>query len=455
MVALTRRRAPPHWSGSRHLPGLQGRIPAGRRGIVVLATVGSLGDLYPILSLARALEAAGLEARLALAPDDCAVARSWGLDATPIGPSRREMCDRLGMTEDEIAAAILRDPGPLLSRVLIPMLPALTAQVRPLCDDATAVAATSFALHAFLAGEMAGRPLVPILLQPMLTFSAIDPPRTGAFRAAVPGPPIGPLAGAARAWNRVVIAAAHATLRLRHRRELNGVRAKLGLPPMTGTPLIDHGGDVARRIGLWDETFAPVAPDAVPDLVATGFPRSPGGEMALAERRWVEDGPPPLVVTLGSIAQNLGGGTFWDEALDLARRLDMRAVFLHGQAPVPDDPRILALRYAPHADLFPRAAAIVHHGGIGTTAEAIRAGRPQLVVPVGGDQPDNASRLQDLGLADALPLRRFTGKRAAARLSALLSRFDYPEAEAYADFLRARDGAAEAALHLASVALAD
>ena len=444
------RDTPLAWTGIRRLPGLEGRIDLPDRGAVVLSTIGSLGDLYPVLSVARALELTGLEARLALSPDDCETARAWGLLATPIGPSRAEVARRLGVTPERIAADVLRDPGPMVREVLTPMLPALTARIDPLCEGASAVAGTTFALAAALAAERARLPYVPLLLQPMMAFSALDPPRAGAFRLARPDP--GPLA---RPWNRAVLAAARAELRRRHASDLSAVRARLGLPPQPGAPLVDHGADVPLRIGLWDERFSPVPPDAPAGLKALGFPPSPDGDLDMATSRWLDDGPPPLVVTLGSIAQTLAGPAFWTEAAALARAMGLRAVLLHGPATPPAPaPDLLALPYGAHSALFPRAAAIVHHGGIGTTAEAIRSGRPQLVVPVGGDQPDNAARLERMGLAATLPARRFTAARARAALDPLLARFDYGAALALGEEVAATNGAGEAALHLARIALA-
>ena len=407
---------------------------------ILLATLGSLGDLYPVLSLARALRDRGAVARLALAPDDCAVAADWGLPATPVGPSRAEMSRRLGMSGDDIARSVLRDPGPLLNGVLLPMLADLARETESLARGADAVAATTFALHAALAAERRGLPLFPLLLQPMVMFSALDPPRASAFRLAVPQP--GP---AGRLWNRGLIALAHGVLRARHRRALTRIRAGLGLPPQPGTPLVDHGAAVPARLGLWDPRFAPVPADAPSRTVATGFPPSPPGALPPEVAAWLDAGPAPLVVTLGSIAHALAGPRFWDEAAALARRMGRRAVLLHGEAAAPRGDGLLALRYAPHAPLFPRAHAVLHHGGIGTTSEAIRAARPQLVLPVGGDQPDNAARLAGLGLAATLPARRFTARRAERVLAPLLARFDTDRADAFAATVRGRDGAAAAA----------
>ena len=437
------------WREIRRLPGLEGRIDLPNRGAVVLSTVGSLGDLYPVLAIARALELTGLEARLALTPDDCEVARAWGLLATPVGPSQSEVCRRLGVTRDDIAASILRDPGPMLRDVLTPMLPTLAAEMAPLMQGASAVAATPFALAAPMAAEQAGLPFVPLLLQPMMTFSTTDPPRAGPFRAMRPTPgPVG------RVWNRAIAAAARGVLSRRHRTALDTVRTRLGLPPHRGTPLIDPGGPEAMRLGLWDARFSAPPADAPEGLRVVGFPPAPDGDLPPEATRWIEAGPPPLVVTLGSIAQSLAGPRFWHEAVALARVMGLRAVLLHGDAKVPAGPDLLPLRYAAHAALFPQAAAILHHGGIGTTAEALRAGRPQLVIPVGGDQPDNAARLVRLGLAATLPPKRFTADRARVALAPLLERFDYVAAQDLGDGIARTNGAGEAALHLARIALA-
>ena len=77
--------------------------------------------------------------------------------------------------------------------------------------------------------------------------------------------------------------------------------------------------------------------------------------------------------------------------------------------------------YAPFSEIFPYAAVVVHQGGIGTTAQAMRAGCPQLVVPYAFDQPDNAARIKRLGLGLTLPKGRFNAARGADRLHRLLS----------------------------------
>jgi UDP:flavonoid glycosyltransferase YjiC (YdhE family) len=80
---------------------------------------------------------------------------------------------------------------------------------------------------------------------------------------------------------------------------------------------------------------------------------------------------------------------------------------------------VAALDHAPFSKLFPRAAAVVHQGGIGSIGQLLRAGRPQLVVPFAVDQPDNALRVQRLGVAEALYPRRYAARRVTRRLGRL------------------------------------
>ena len=440
------------WSGVSHLSGLEGRIPPSRRGAVVLTTAGSLGDLYPVLSIARSLDRIGVEVRLLLSPDDCVIARSWGLLATPVGPTRAQVAADLGVSFDRLANDFFHIPMPFLRRVVFPAIPDTLPQIEEACIGAACVAGTVMTFTAAIAAERAGLPFVPLTLQPTLAFSALDPPRGPGMDLAVRTPrnPV------TRGWNRAVMGTARSVLRAGLSPSLNRVRARLDLPPHHGTPMVDPGMEaVPIRLGLWSESFAPVPDDAPPGLIAVGFPRAPLGDLSASVQAWLEAGPPPLVVTLGSIAQGIGGPAFWDEAVRLSRALGLRSVLLHGQAEVPDGLDILSLPHTPHAPLFPQAAAILHHGGMGTAAEALRSGRPQLVVPIGGDQPDNAARLTRMGVAVTLPRRQFSASRAMPKLRELLERFDYAHATDLGERIAHEDGALLAAMHLAQIASAD
>ena len=113
---------------------------------------------------------------------------------------------------------------------------------------------------------------------------------------------------------------------------------------------------------------------------------------------FLQAGEAPIVFTLGSSAVHDPRG-FFEQSAEAARMLNRRAVFLIGQNPPPSamSSDSIAVPYAPFSELFPRAAVVVHQGGSGTTAQALRAGHPTLIMPCGFDQPDNAARVKRIG----------------------------------------------------------
>jgi rhamnosyltransferase subunit B len=139
-------------------------------------------------------------------------------------------------------------------------------------------------------------------------------------------------------------------------------------------------------------------------------------------------------------------GSFFVESAKAARLLQRRAVLLVGK----DMPRppaelfsgdIAAFDYAPFSQFLPRAAAIVHQGGIGTTAQAMRSGRPALVMPLSHDQFDNAVRSKRLGIARLMSRRRFHARKVASELRILLDEPIYAQrAAVVGSRIRAEDG---------------
>jgi UDP:flavonoid glycosyltransferase YjiC (YdhE family) len=132
-----------------------------------------------------------------------------------------------------------------------------------------------------------------------------------------------------------------------------------------------------------------------------------------------------VVVTPGSA--NRQAAAFFRAAIGATERINRRALLVTGyreQLPGLLPVHTLHVTYAPFSMLFPRAAAVVHHGGIGTCAQAIAAGVPQVVMPIGFDQPDNASLASRLGVAETIAPAQFTESRVAAALERLLSSKD-------------------------------
>jgi UDP:flavonoid glycosyltransferase YjiC (YdhE family) len=134
---------------------------------------------------------------------------------------------------------------------------------------------------------------------------------------------------------------------------------------------------------------------------------------------------------MASVAAAEVAGPFYEHSVTAAERLGRRAGIIvgknarHCRASLPDG--VIACDYAPFSELFPRAAVIVHAGGVGTTGLAMRSGRPMLVVPYAHDQFDNAARVARAGIARTIPRRRYTPTRVVAELGQLLDNPMYAE----------------------------
>ena len=205
--------------------------------------------------------------------------------------------------------------------------------------------------------------------------------------------------------------------------KLNAFRQELGLQPVSRV-FREWVHSPQRVIGLFPDWFAPPQPDWPEGLRLTGFPQydeSDQQHLSPALLEFLDKGSPPIVFTPGSANQN--AAAFFRGAVDAASRLNRRALLLtrfteHLPA-LP--PTVHHEGYAPLSRLLPRSAALVHHGGIGTLAQALAAGVPQLTMPMGFDQPDNTTRLLRLGVARWVAPSEFSGERVAPLLDTLLT----------------------------------
>jgi UDP:flavonoid glycosyltransferase YjiC (YdhE family) len=225
------------------------------------------------------------------------------------------------------------------------------------------------------------------------------------------------------------------------------LREAIGLPRAVSNPLID-GQSPLLHLAFFSRWIMARQPDWPPQTVVTGFPWYDGSGAAglPAElEQFLNAGPPPIVFTLGTaVAEDAGAVQFFETSAAAAKALGRRAVLIlkepHNRPhQLPEG--VAAFDYAPFLELFPRAAVIVHHGGIGTTGLAMRSGRPMLVMPCAWDQPDNAARVARLGIARTIPRRRYTPGRVAAELHRLLNDPTYTrQASALAVQVRHEDG---------------
>jgi UDP:flavonoid glycosyltransferase YjiC (YdhE family) len=261
-------------------------------------------------------------------------------------------------------------------------------------------------------------PWVSTILAPMSFMSATDfpvvaaAPRLSAVRRALPF--IG------HVLRSLVRRATHEWVK-----PVRQLRHDLGLPA-GGNALVEGQFSPRMTLALFSRLLVTPQRDWPPNVHVTGFVFYNGPEALSSElKTFLDAGAPPVVFTLGSSAVG-AAGSFYEHSAAAAARLGVRAVLLRGPYPENEPQRtrsrdILVIDRAPHQLLFPRASAIVHPGGAGTTGQALRAGKPTLVVPHAHDQPDNADRVTRLGVARTLFPSAYTTDRVARELERLLN----------------------------------
>jgi UDP:flavonoid glycosyltransferase YjiC (YdhE family) len=257
-------------------------------------------------------------------------------------------------------------------------------------------------------------PLATVHLSPSIFLSAHAPPRLPGLRL---------LPGWTPRWvTRGVLQAMGTGIDALIAPQLNAFRAEVGLDPVKGV-LRGYWHSPRRVIGLFPEWFAEPQADWPPQVRLTGFPLFDEPDLSPVTEEleaFLCAGEPPVAFTPGSAMWQ--GRRFFEASVDACVRTGHRGLLLtrhtdHLPARLP--PGVIHVHYAPFSRLLPRCAALVHHGGIGSSAQGLAAGVPQLVTPFAHDQPDNAERLRRLGVARVLPPQRYTGPRIAAALRGL------------------------------------
>ncbi len=376
--------------------------------------------------------------------------RGEGLDFAPIRPDADDLIARVGLELGEMARKMAVDDKFLFDTLIFPHLRESYDDLLAASADAVAIVSHSLAFSARLVAETLGLPLVTALLSPMMLYSAYDPPlgSRAPFRRA----PAWPME---IAYNRFLLWSLSHVLAL-WAEPLRRLRGELGLRPRYGLDLLLGVGSSALLVGLFSPVLAPRQPDHARTFIAghTFHDRYLGGAVTPALNAFLDAGDPPIVFTLGSFVAR-AGLDFYKDGVAAARQLGRRALLLVDEDDVDAlrmdmPPEVHVAPYAPHSKIFPRARAIVHHGGIGTTGQALRAGRPQLVTPFLGDQFDNAERLRRLGVARVVDGKTAT-KAALAQELAELGPLDDARAAAVAESVRHEDGATAAALRIAAL----
>jgi UDP:flavonoid glycosyltransferase YjiC (YdhE family) len=234
------------------------------------------------------------------------------------------------------------------------------------------------------------------------------------------------------------------------------LRADLGLPP-GGHPLFEGQHSPTLVLALFSRVLAEPQPDWPPGTRVTGFPfydrrdradDDTAGRLSPELRHFLDAGEPPIIFTLGSSAIWVAKD-FYRESIAAARAVGRRALLLIGHErnrpaePLPAG--VAAFEYAPYGEVLPRASVVVHQGGVGTTGQTLRSGRPALVVPFSHDQFDNGARVARIGCGRTLARGRYNAASATRELRAILGDENYEiNAGEIGRRVQAEDGAAAA-----------
>jgi rhamnosyltransferase subunit B len=409
---------------------------------IVFTTWGSLGDLHPYLALGVEMKRRGHEASIATLGQWRQAVREAGLGFHPLRPDVP--------ADDAAARQMVRDlldarrgPQHLFEEVFGPVMREsyedTLAAVRA-DGGADLIVTHQIPVAGPIVAETTGVRWVSCVLLPMAFLSKYDPATPPQAPALQKVAALHPLCAAAfiRLGRLVTRRWAEPTYRLRQ---------ELGLP-RGRSPLFEGQHSPALVLALFSRVLARKQPDFPSQTVVTGFAFYDAADTRPADPQllhFLDAGEPPVVFTLGSSAVWIAED-FYQTAIAAVRMLGRRAVLLAGDQAaalraggLPDT--IAAFEYAPHSAVMPRGSAIVHQGGVGTTGQALRSGRPQLVVPFGQDQPDNARRCVALGVARTLARSAFRPERVAAELRVLLEDDGYPRRAAdVAATVRAENG---------------
>jgi rhamnosyltransferase subunit B len=393
---------------------------------IVLSTFGTFGDVNPLIAIALELKNRGHRPALAVPEMFRPKIEPLGIDFFPVRPNQDQTDKRLvSLIYDKKKGT---EYG--LREFLFPAL-------RQSYDDLLTAVEADGGADLLMSGELAyagpivaektGIPWASYVLAPFSFFSAYDPPVLPPYPTLAKVQIVVPKLG--RVVNRF---ARYVT---RHwPGPVYELRRELGLD-RGEDPIFDAKHSEQLVLALFSRVLGEPQPDWPDNTLITGFVFYDGdaGNAALAQEldRFLAAGPPPIVFTLGSAAV-LDAGDFYEQSAEAARLLNLRAVLLVGNDPdnIPRTPvsdKICIARYAPYSKLFPGAAVIVHQGGVGTTAQALGAGRPMIVMPYSHDQPDNARRVRRLGVAKVVQRKNYTAERAARMITGLLSNPRYSE----------------------------
>ena len=387
---------------------------------ILLTTWASPGTLRPYIRIARRLADLGHEAIVASGLGARRSVETHGVAFHPMRPDLDP--DNAGLMRRVLDPR--RGSEVLVEELIAPAVRDAFEDLLPIARDADVIVSHPLTFAAPLAAAFLEKRWLSTVLTPASFLSIHDfpvPPQAPALGNALV---LGPVAG----WLMRTVARG---LSAPWMGPVRALRADLGLAD-AGAPLFEGQFSPYGTLALFSRVLADPQPDWPPRTTIAGFAFDAASEALPAPlASFLDAGEAPLVFAFDRSAARTAD--LQRAAVDAAARLGRRAVLLGSRprairAANPIQPDVLALDDAPLDLLMPRAAAVVHAGGIGTLAEALRAGRPMVIVPSAHDQPDNARRAGRLGVARVVPPAQASGEELAAELELLQDDPEYARA---------------------------
>lgn len=366
---------------------------------IIFIAIGSHGDVNPLIGIGSALKNRGHAVTMLANPYFEKKIRDSGFEYVPVG------------TLEEYHRAIDMLSGPSMKRVINdylyirPMKPVYEYLSRHYGKKETVVVGNIYCTGARLAREKFGIPMISTNLVPMMFVSSYDPPVFTFTRYPRWTP---------RFVFSLMIAVAHAVVDRDLVPAIRQYRKQIGLPSRL-KKVNRWMLSPDKIIGLFPDWYGRPQPDWPDNIELVGFPlcdEAPGQNRALPAEleEFLSAGDAPIIFTPGTPNKSKYV-SFFQKAVEATKQIGARAVFVtpfREQVPRELPPHVRYYPYLPFSRVFPRASAVVFHGGIGTIAQAMRAGIPQLIAPWGIDQFDNGARIKALGLGDMISSLRCT-----------------------------------------------
>ena len=386
---------------------------------IVLTTFGSLGDVHPKIALGLELRKRGHEVVFNVMEAFREKFETLGFQIAPLRPN-------LDPEDKELARRIMdakTGSKMIFKELLMPNLRPMYEDILQAAENADVIISGEIVLPIKSVVEQTGIKWISTSLAPISFLSTEDPSvyPTAEFLEYLRFMP--------SAYHRLILFIARKTA-LNWFKPYRKFRRELGLDE-NHNPMFGDKYSKLLHLAMFSKALAKPQADWAKSTLQTGFCFYDGeqdlGQMSEDLEKFLDEGEPPIVFTLGSAAV-MDARDFYEQSIAAAKLLNKRAVMLYGifnEPPKGLDQDRVGFDYAPFSRLFPRAAAVVHQGGVGTTSQVLRAGVPMLVMPYSHDQPDNAARCRRLGVGEVISRDNYQANRVAMKLRKLLTDMNY------------------------------